>query len=216
MTLSQFVDLVRNRHRATGDTNWSDAEIYAIVTTVCNEVLSLIGLIEATDSSQTTVAGTQAYTFPSNCAAVKQLNYNGVMLQEISFREWEIYKNGGTTPSGTPLQWVNWAGQANLIPVPDAVGTLTFYYEKQHPFIDGSSQTTIDLPAVLHGRLANKVIANMYEKDLNQGLARQYEEVWHKVDLPAIMNYARRMKRRGRARVLIDADTMLSTDVGTI
>lgn len=56
LTLSQFVDVVRNRHNAVGDSNWSDAEIYALITNRVNEALSYTGLIEATATASTVSA----------------------------------------------------------------------------------------------------------------------------------------------------------------
>lgn len=215
MTLSQFVEVVRRRHRAETDTNWSDAEIYQLTTGRCNEILAVIGLLEATDTSTTTVSGTQAYSLPTNAVRIVQILYNGEALQEISFRDWELQKSGGTTPSGKPIQWVMWNRQALLVPTPDAAYTLTFYYEKEHPYIDGSSQTTIDIPAVLHWRLADGVIADMYAKDLNPQMYDRYQTNWIQNHMPAFEEYAVRSKRGGRSRIIIDADSHPQTDIGT-
>lgn len=215
MTLSQFTDFVRNRHNAVSDSNWGDPEIYALITGRCNEVLSIIGLLEDTDTS-TTVASTQAYSIPTDCVAIKALLYNGSLLSPISFKEWELEKSNGTTPTGTPTKYVVWNSQVLLIPTPDAAQTLTFYYEKMHPYIENSSQTTIDIPAPLHFRLADGVLADMFAKDLNAQMLTHYETKWLQVHIPAFYAYASRMKRRGRFRVVQDADTSLNTDYGVV
>lgn len=216
MTLSQFLDFVRNRHNAATDSNWSDAEIYALATGRCNEILSIIGLIEATDTSTTTVSGTQAYSIPSNFISIKALLYNGNMLSPISFKEWESEKANGTTPTGTPTYYVIWNRQVLLIPKPDAAYTLTFYGEKLHPLIDNSSQTTIDIPAALHYRLADGVICDMAMKDENINMARFYEEKWLNVHIPAFYRFVYLQKRRGKFRVVADADTLVNTDYGVV
>lgn len=216
MTLTQFVDYVRNRHNASGDSNWSDSEIYSLITGRCNEVLSIIGLIEGTDTSTTTVASTQAYSLPSNTITIKALLYNGELLQPISFKEWEEEKSSGSTPTGTPKTYVVWNSQVLLIPTPDAANTLTFYIEKLHPLIDGSAQSTIDLPAVLHYRLADGVICDMAAKDMNQQMMTFYEQKWNQAHIPSFYRYAFLRKRRGRMRVVKDADTSINTDYGVI
>lgn len=216
MTLDQFVNLVRNQHNAATDTNWSDAEIYSLITSRANEVLSIIGLIEATDTSTTTVAGTQAYAFPSNFITIKALLYNGELLTPISFKDWETDKAAGTTPTGKSNKFVVWNNQVLLVPTPDNAYTLTFYGEKEHPFIDNSTQITIDIPSVLHGRLANAVIADMAAKDLKWDMMRIYEDKWLNQDMPAFFRYAFLHKRRGKFRTVTDADTSVITDNGVV
>ena len=138
------------------------------------------------------------------------------MLQLISFRDWELQKSGGTTPEGKPIQYVVWNGQLLLVPTPDtSAQTITIYAETVHPFIDGTLQTTIDLPAVLHWRLADGVLADMYAKDLNQAEQRMYEDKWLNIHLPAFYIYARRTKRGGRVKTLLDADSHPVTDRGS-
>lgn len=216
MTLSQFVTYVRNRHNAATDSNWSDAEIYALTTGRCNEICSIIGMLEGTDATTTTVSGTQAYSFPSNFITVKALLYDGQLLQPVSFKEWEDQKSSGTTPTGKPVTYVVWNAQVLLIPTPDSAETLTFYGEKQHPFIDNSSQTTIDIPSVLHFRLANGVIADMASKDENWNMFTTFQNIWVNQDIPAFQRYAFLRKRRGRFRDVTDADTSITTDYGVI
>ena len=216
MTLSQFVTYVRNRHNAATDSNWSDPEIYALATGRCNEICSIIGMLEGTDTSTTTVSGTQAYSFPTNFITVKALLYNGELLQPISFKDWESEKAGGVTPTGKSTKYVVWNSQVLLIPTPDAAYTLTFYGEKEHPLIDNSTQLTIDIPSVLHYRLANGVIADMASKDENWNMFNTFQGIWSNQDIPAFQRYAFLRKRRGRVRDVTDADTTITTDLGVV
>lgn len=216
MTLAQFVDYVRNRHNAVNDNHWSDAEIYAMITARANEVLTIIGLIEATDTSTTTVASTQSYSIPSDANRLRAVLYDGELLQSVDFREWETEKAGSTTPEGTPTKYVQWNEQVLLIPIPDDAKTLTFYYYKEHPFIDGTTQTTIDIPSELHYRLADGVIADMFAKDLNPNMFDRYENKWINVHIPAFYKYLSMKKRNGRARIVGDSDSLSATDFGVI
>ena len=213
MTLTEFVTYCRQRLNAVGDTYWSDAEIWGLISSRTNQALGVIGYIEGTDTSTSTVASTQAYDWPSDCAAIVSLLYNGKRLQEITFREWESEKNNGTTPTGEPEKYVNWNRQVLLVPTPDAANTLTFYYEKMFTLID-SAVDTVDFPAVLHDALADGVIADMFAKSQNQRMAEFYESKWAghmKVTFPT---YKYRQKNRGRVKILIDADSSPSTSNG--
>lgn len=139
------------------------------------------------------------------------------MMQEISFRDWEAIKSGPTTPSGRPEKYVIWGRQVLFIPVPNTTSTqITFYHEQEHAYIDGSAQTTIDLPSVLHWRLADGVIADMYAKDLNGGMYDRYQTIWANSHIPAFYAYASRSKRGARSRILTDADSHIGTDNGMV
>lgn len=214
MTLAQFEDYVRNRHNAQNDPNWSSAEIYALTTGRCDEIVSIIGLLQGTNSATSTVIGTQAYNFPTNFVSIKTLLYNGKKLSPISFNDWESQKSNGLTPSGEPIYYVEWNNQVLLVPTPDAVAPLTFYGEKEHPFIDNNTQTTIDIPSVLHYRLADGVIADMAAKDENWTMMDKYESIWINKHIPAFERYAFLQKRRGKFRTLTDADTAVATEFG--
>ena len=190
MTLAQMVNTVRRRHNAESDSFFADAEIYELITNRCNEVLSVIGLLEATDTSNTSTAATQAINYPTDASMIRQVNYKSDRLKRIDFRKWEQFKNGTTTVSGTPTMWVPWNRQILLVPIPDTTAdAITIYYYKTHPYIDNSTQMTVDVPAVLHPHIANGVIADMFAKDLNQNLAQYYEGKWAKDGMTAFYKY---------------------------
>jgi len=215
MTLDQFITAVRNRHRAIGDTNWSDPEIADLLTHRINESLIHTGLLQDTDASDVTVASQQAYTIPTDAIHILIVNVNGEMLQEITFRDWEAQKTGGTTTTGKPIQYIVWNREILMVPVPSVAGqTITYYYEKQHPYIDTVTQTTIDLPSAIHGNYISPVLADMFAKDLNQPLAQFYEQKWQTKDLPGILWYQKRSRRGGRVKTLVDCDSHPVTDRG--
>jgi hypothetical protein len=189
MTLSQFIEVVRRRHNAESDTFWSDSELYQLITNRANEALSIIGLLEATTST-TSNSGTQAYNFPSDASTIAQINYKGFRLKQITFRQWEHFKSETTTVSGTPEYWVKWNRQFLLIPIPNTSSdAMTIYYYKEHPYINGSSQNTIDIPAVLHPHLVFGVLSDMFAKDQNPSMAKFYEDKWLNVSIPAMYKF---------------------------
>lgn len=215
MTLSQFETYVRQRCNAVNDTNWGTLEIYALAYGRIQEIVSVIGLLQGS-SSVTTVVGTQTYNFPTNFITLKALFYDGQMLSPISFKDAESINANGVTPSGKPINYIIWNNQVCLYPNPDAVKTLLFVGEKEHAFIDGTTQTTIDIPSVLHTRLANGVIADMADKDENWGLSDRYNKKWTQDDIPAFQRFAFLQKRRARFKDVTDADTTVSTEFGVV
>lgn len=217
MTLAQAIDFVRNRHNAASDSNWSDSEIYALITGRCNEILSIIGLIEAVDTSITSTAGTQGYAFPSNVVTVKKVLYNGYPVKLISLRESESLKEGNVTPSGRPEYAYEWNKTLYFIPTPDTSSEqITLFVEKLHPYIDNVSQQSIDIPEVLHFRMLDGVLADMYVKDLNQGMATHYQGLWNSNHMPAFWMYKMNLKYRGQAPTVIDVDTNVMSDKGIV
>lgn len=217
MTLAQFLEVVRRRHNAENDSNWSDDEIYQLLTNRINEALVVVGLLEAT-STDTSVVGTQAYNYPSDCITIRQVDYDDERLKRITFRQWELYKSQGSgTVSGTPRFWFTWNRQVNLVPVPAAAGDdIDMYYYQSHPYIDGSTQTTIDIPAVLHPYLVPGVLADMFEKDLNDQAARRNEEKWLNVSIPRFEEFKSDEESDGSFSVVGDADSDLLTELGPV
>ena len=215
MTLAQFLTVVRRRHNAESDSFWSDAEIYELITNRCNEVLSIIGLLEATDTSQTTTASTQAYDYPSDAVVINQVNHKANRLKRINFRKWEHFKTDTTPHSGKPEYWVPWKRQILMVPIPDTSSeAITIYYYKDHTYIDNVAQTTIDLPAVLHAHLVHGVLADMFAKELNGNLAGYYENKWQGVSMPAFYKFKAREEFATGFMPTGDADTEDMTNLG--
>ena len=215
MTLAQALDFLRYRMNEQGSSSpyYQDQEIYQIISSRAQVACSVLGLIEATDTSTSTVIGTQAYAWPSSAVTIVNVLYDGVKLQEMTFREWEEEKASGTTPSGTPIGYVLFNREILLIPKPSAVAVLTVYYEGVHPWITVST-ATIDLPPELHSALMEGCLADMYAKALNTTMATFYENKWTGHMQVTFPNFKLRSSQRSRAKVLIDSDTAPLTDHG--
>lgn len=217
MTLAQFVQTVRRRHNAVGDDNWSDAEIYELLTHRLNMALTYIGMLEATDTSNTSTDGTQAINFPTDAVTIRDVLYLGDRLKKITFEEWERYRDdvaSDYTTSGTPTMYAIWNRQILLVPVPANTGDqITIYYYKEHTYIDGSTQTTIDIPSVLHAHLVPGVLSDMYAKDLNVQLMTFYEGQWLNTSIPAFQRFKANEEAGSNFNVLGDSDTQGMTGV---
>ena len=206
MTPSAFVDYVRKRHNAVSDSFWDDDEIYKLLEGRCQEVLGIIGLIEGVDTSLTTTASTQTYAMPTNFVRVKKLLVNNYACRQITFEEWDAEHNrGGSDPEGTPDRFFVWGSNIYLVPIPStSAQTITVYGEKQHGSI--SSGSTIDIPEVLHYRLANGVLSDMFVKDKDANMATFYYNIWVNQDLPAFERYRDQKHQSANYPITFNAD----------
>lgn len=217
MTLAQFLERVRRRHNDEDTTNqfFGEQEVYQYLTDRCNEVLSVIGQLEAVDTSNTSVADTQTVSYPTNTTTIRQVDYKNDRLQRITFREAEDYKTDSGFTSGRPDKWFPWNRTIYLVPVPDTTGdAITIYHYELHPEIDNSSQTTIDIPAVLHTHLITGVLADMFSKDQNAQLTSFYESKWQSVCMDAFYKFKVEEDTASRFQITGDSDGMEATELG--
>lgn len=215
MTVTEAVTYCRNLHNALNDTNWSDTEIYALLQAACMEAVSTLGLIEA-QTTTTSVSGTQTINFPTDYIRIRRIRYNAIGLKYINFRQYEARVPLGTTPNGTPREWTQWNNVIYMLPIPANNGdTIYIFGEKQQSAITSSS-STLDIPTVFHPAVCDKVIGEMFAKDLNANMARMYLERWTGSHLPSMKTFAKQRRRVGAPTVVTDADTALETDFGII
>ena len=216
MTPTQALDYLRRRFNETDSITsyWSDGEIYDLISSRGQQASLILGLIEVTDTSTVTVSGTQTYSIPTPAIALKAVLYDGQLLESIDFREWEVDKQtGGTTPSGIPEKYVEWNRQVILIPMPNDAKTLTFYYEGVEPVID-DAMDTITFPTVLHYPLMDGILADMFAKAQNTGMAQYYEAKWQVHMTQTFPKHKWMVKRRSASQVVVDADTSMGTTHG--
>lgn len=215
MTVTEMTDYVRRIHNAESDTNWSDAELYSLIQAKCNDVLSTIGLIQAIDTSITTVTDTSTYDYPSNVIRIRRLHYDGRPCKLISFREYEVRVPSGVAATGTSSEYILWGDQIILYPTPSEAVTLTLYCEKQQSAITDAN-STIDIPEVFHSAVADAVIAMMFDKDLNNTFSSKYEQKWLNYHIPNMRKYSQMRRHTGGPLRVSDAESSLETDSGVI
>jgi len=215
MTVTEMTDYVRRVHNAESDTNWSDTELYQLIQAKCNDVVSVVGLIQAIDTSITTVASTQSYSYPSNVIRIRRVQYDGRPTKLISLREFETRQPTGVAATGTPFEHVLWADKIIFYPTPNAAETVTLYVEKQQSAITSGS-STVDIPEVFHSAVADAVISMMFDKDLNNAFSAKYEAKWLNFHIPNMKRYAQMRRHTGGPLRVADSDSSLETDSGVI
>jgi len=217
MTVTDVLNYVRRHHNEENaqTPNWSDAELYQLIEAKCNEVISVIGLIEGKDTSTTTVNGTSDYAYPTNFVRIRRVWFDGLPLKYVGFRQYESRRPTGVATTGTPREFLLWNNTISLIPTPSSAVTLTIFGEKKQSAITDATGT-IDIPALFHHAICDALISEMYMKDENSGAARFYQDKWLNVHIPAMKEYVKRRRRRGLPGTVIDTDSVQETEFGVI
>ena len=200
MTVAQLLTAAQEEYNAVGDTFFSDNSIYNLMTKGCNELALKAHLIEAKDTSTSTVAGTQTYSFPTYAFEIKRVEYNGAKLDPIDFREDDLVNlYPATTTTGTPRYYAVWNRQIYLRPIPGEVKTLTIYSYNSPAVV--TSVSTLEIPAVWHWSLVDFILMNMCAKDQNSNMVTYYKTLWDEHVKNAISWKARQKRTDGPAQV---------------
>ena len=208
MTPLQISGAAREKYNAVGDTNWSDTELMTLIYAACMEILTDVNAPAIEDTfSMSTVIGTQAYIFPTLATSIERLTYNGKKLFPITQREDDslTIQNDTITDSGQPSYYYEVDGYVYLRPIPDAVGTLKFWFEKEPSVITTTS--TMEVPSFTHTKIIDFVVSEMAAKDLNFNMATYYRELWkeHKKNITSVF----RMNRRGDSFAVVQVEEIL-------
>lgn len=217
MTLTEILSYLRRMHNEEGaqSQNWSDQELLALITVRANEALSVIGLAETTDTSLVTVADQTAYNLPSGIIFVRRLYCDNRPLKYLNFRQQESRDPLGVAPSGTPREFTLWANQIQLMQAPSTAGQVIKIYGYSEQTMLSLMTDTLVVPSLFHGSLCHGVLADMWAKDLNNGMFDRYEAKWAQGKLD-MMKYAARRKRFGLPVVTGDSDSLTETEFGVI
>lgn len=216
MTPAQVETAARRRYNSENSTFWSQDEIFKVIYEA-EQILAMDALvIEATDTSITTVAGTRAYNKPSLFIAVKRIEYNGGKLKKIDFREDDALtlSNSTTTAQGTPQYYVEFDDQFLLRPIPDAAQTLTIYGYQEATLLTTAS-TTLSTPARCHSSLINYVAAVMASKDENWEMYNYFMQFWQK-DVERHIAFTAKKKRQDGFAVVKDEESLAVTLLGAV
>ena len=215
MTNNEFIEYVRNMHNAIGDDNWSDDEILALARARSNEIISIIGAIESRDTISS-VVDQESYAYPTNVIRIHRVRWDKIDLKLITFTQLNFQNRRGTAPpSGTPLHYLLWNNNILLSPIPGTIKDIDLFTEKEQGVITTGSGT-IDIPSVLHTRLADGVLEFMFIKDENLGMGTHFQNKWIRDHIPAFREWKNLRRRNGSPITTTDVDSTLETELGVI
>ena len=215
MTPTQVNTAARLRYNATGDTFWSDAEMYDLMYQGSLQLATKGLLIERTFTT-TSVASQQEYAWPSNAIAIKRAQYDGKKLAPFTFREDDVLTalHQGTTTTGVPTSYAFWNDTFYLRPIP-ATAALTikvWAYVRPSPVTVSS---TLEIPVEWHMDLIYFLLREMDAKNKNYQGASYYGTLWADTVARA-ERFAMKRKRRDALAVVKNVDVMYQTTLGNI
>lgn len=216
MTPQQVEEAARRRYNAESDTFYSQDEVFKIIYEGELE-LSTHGLvIEARDTSISTVAGTRSYSFPTSFIAIKRLEYDGNKLQLTDFREDDrlTLSNASTTSQGRAQFYQIFAKTIYLRPIPDGIKTLTLYGYKE-PTLLTTSSVVLSIPTEFHMDLVDFVSMQLCAKDKDYEGVGLYSQRWEAAKKKA-RQWMRRRMRTDSFSVVKDEDLLSLTILGSV
>lgn len=181
MTPAQVETSARRLYNSESSTFWSQDELFKLIYEAEMILAEEALVIEARDTTLTTVAGTRSYSVPAGFLAIKRIEVNGTKLQPIDFREDDTLtlNNADATQQGNPQFYSIWNDTIYLRPIPDAVYTVTIYGHKEAVLLTTAS-TTLSTPSRCHSALIDYVVGEMAAKDSNIEFGSYYTGRWDK------------------------------------
>lgn len=215
MTVTEILDAARDLYNATGDTFFTDTQMYNWVKQGSNILARKAYVIEGLSTSTTTVASTQSYAYPTNAFAIKRVLYNGRKLRRIDMRSDDsvTLSNASSTQTGDSVYYYDWNKTLYLRPIPSSAVTLTVYSYNLQPTV--TAGTTLGLPEEFHFDLVEYMLWLMFAKDKDVQNAQMHKGEWDRAVNEAI-SYQRRRKRQDGFATVLDEDSIPSTVLGEV
>lgn len=223
MSPTDIVTYARAQYNATGDTFFTDTEIYYYAYQAELDLAAESpGIVEAYVANAITLTqGTRGYSFPTNVRVIKRIefvNLSGTAnkLEPITQREDDALTlvNVASTSQGTPQFYTVFNGVIYLRPIPDTSLTTLNIYSYNEPVVV-TVATTLEIPTMFHMHLIDFVLMKMYLKDKDPTMATIYRDIWkeHKAE---IKRFVQKKKRGDAFTVVMNEDNLAVTLTGPV
>lgn len=212
ISVTALTNSILQQYNAVGDSMFSDDLMRNLLWAGQMELAIKAKCIED-QFTTTTVASQTQYALPTNCMAIKWIEYNGTPLQRISDREYDALtlNNSVTTLTGTPQYFKEFDKTLWLLPTPDSAVTLRIYAFVAPTQMTASSSFEVPDEFVLD--LVDYCLYRMAAMDKNFDVADRYKAYWDKKVQDAVMWARAKRRTSGFARVL-DEDEINKTIIG--
>jgi hypothetical protein len=197
MIPSEIVTAARQGYNAVGDDFYSDAELYGFIDDASQQMVDEGLVIEATDTSITTVNGTRTYDFPDYWIGIKRVEWNGRPLIKIDFKKDDDLTSDApnTTAVGDPLYYFEFNDQIYLRPVPSSAATLKLFGYKEPTPVTTASQV-LEIPLKWHRSIVKYLTSYCALKDKNFQMSQMWMDLFQ-ADLVKVRRWAQRRKTIG-------------------
>lgn len=213
MTPQQIEDAARRKYNSVGSSFYAQAEIWDLIYQAECEIAAETRMLEGrTVISGGTVAGTQAYAYPTGVLELKRVEVDGQRLDKIDLKDDDDITifNSNTTEQGTPQYYWSWNQSIYLRPIPDtsALQIRLFYYAE--PALVITASQVLEVPAIHHMRIVDKVVGEMIAKD-SKSDSNYYLSKWDEIHMPAMIKWVRKRKTGDGFSVVKDEETTSRT-----
>lgn len=214
MTPADIEQAARETYNAINDTNWSSTEICTLIHRACSELTRDCGLVIERVYTESTVASTGEYAFPTNAVSIHRITYAGKKLAPITMRDDDslTIQNQATTDTGEPQYYYIWDRTIFLRPIPQTAGIELKIFSLNLPQTV-TPTSVLEVPTFVHPYLSNFVLSEMAAKDLNPDMRNYYRTLW-KEDKVAIKTTIRMQKRSDAFNIVQTEELHLWTPMG--
>ena len=207
-TPQQVLTDIRNQANEQSAAFWNNNELYSYMWTAEKKIVSLIGGIDSTDTSITSVSGTQEYTIPTTTRTIQKAEWDSVKLKKINVTrdlnsiDWVGY--GGSQTTGNPTHYYQWGRNIGLWPIPTSAETLKLWTSENAAEITRSSTAfTVDL--IFHDIIPDYCLFRMYMKDKDNENAAFHRNFWDQ-GLSSTMTEWKMTRDNDMNSVVVDQD----------
>jgi hypothetical protein len=219
LTPQQIEEAARRKYNSVGSSFYSSAEIYDLIYQAELEIARETKMLEGrTVISGGTVASTQSYAYPTGVLEIKRVEVDGVKLKKIDLREDDqlTLLNSNSTEEGNPLYYYDWASTIYLRPIPDTSTQEVKIYFYKEPAVITTPTQVLEVPALFHMSIVDRVVAEMALKDGNSAMADRYFAMWYDRHMPAAMKWTRKRRTGDGFSVVRDESDMVGTLLGPL
>ncbi len=220
MTPAEILTYARARYNATGDTFFTDNELYYSIYQAELELSNEMNMVEAIYTT-TTTAGTREYAFPTQTRVIKRVEFINLSniankLEPITFREDDALTlvNVASTTQGTPQFYSTFNFTIYLRPVPDTSACTIKVYSYNEPQVVVST-TVLDTPTPFHMDIVDYVVMQMYLKDKDPTMAQAYKALWDQAKMRC-KRWVQKKKRGDAFTVVMNEDNLAVTLSGPV
>jgi len=209
MTPAQVEEMARERYNAVGETFFSQAEVFRMIYSACQELATETECIERVFTT-TTVNGTQEYAWPTNIISVHRVTYDGNKLKPIDMRQGDqIQLNQALTVTGQPQYYAQFNETFILYPAPNDAKALKVWGSVEAQEISATT-STLDVPTWTHTRLVDFVLKCMHEKDKDYPSAERHLARWEMSKIQIKRWMRRRLRGDGPAIVKTEESQIMA------
>ena len=217
MTPLEIITAARQASNNENTTFVSDSELYTYLTFGLKQASLEAKIIEVTDSTTVSVAGTADYTLPTYLYEPKRITYDGLKLRPSTFVELDKLQSAiqNQPTQGTPRFYALFGSTITLVPTPDTAALVVkIWAHKEHPAITLPTDSIL-APSEMHHYFIDYVVYRIYLKEGDMDRAEAHLSLWQGY-IETMKKQMFERKRRDKFNIFQSEDQSISNVLGLI